>query len=202
VAAWIPDESALLVIDVQEAVDDPSRGNRNNPQAEENIARLLAAFREAGIRCIHVRDDSLDPDSLFHPSKPGNRIKDIVAPLPGEWLIVKHVHSAFIGTDLEERLRREGITRLVVTGLVANYCVETTARMAGNLGFDTYMVSDATAAWDQTGPDGRHHAAGDIHAVTMMSLQDFATIVTTDDVLSMIDRDAALTTAPGARAGG
>lgn len=183
---WNPADTALLVIDVQEAVDDPSRGPRNNPQAEENIARLLAAFRAAGIRCIHVRDDSPDPDSLFHPNKPGNRIKAIVAPEPGEWLIPKQVHSAFIGTDLEERLRREGISRLIVTGLVANYCVETTARMAGNLGFDTYVVSDATAAWDQVGPDGRYHRAEDIHAVTMMSLQDFGTIVTTDEVLARL----------------
>lgn len=193
---WKWDDSALLVIDVQEAVDDPSRGPRNNPQAEENIARLLAAFREAGIRCVHVRDDSPDPESLFHPSKPGNAIKEIVAPEPGEWLIAKQVHSAFIDTDLEERLRREDINRLVVTGLVANYCVESTARMAGNLGFDTYVVSDATAAWDQTGPDGRYHLADDIHAVTMMSLQDFATIVTTDEVLARLGHGAALTTAP------
>ncbi|MEZ4571660.1 MAG: cysteine hydrolase family protein [Thermomicrobiales bacterium] len=183
---WSPDDTALLVIDVQEAVDDPSRGHRNNAEAEENIARLLAAFREAGIRCIHVRDDSLDPESLFHPSKPGNKIKDLVAPLPGEWLIVKHVHSAFIGTDLEERLRQAGITRLVITGLVTNYCVETTARMAGNLGFDTYMVEDAAAAWDQVGPDGRHFTAEDIHAITMMSLQDFGTITSTEEVIQAI----------------
>lgn len=189
---WSPDDSALLIIDVQEAVDDPSRGPRNNPQAEKNIVRLLIAFREAGIRCIHVRDDSLDLESLFHPSKPGNKIKDIVAPLPGEWLIVKHVHSAFIGTDLEARLRDTGITRLVITGLVANYCVETTARMAGNLGFDTYMVEDATAAWDQVGPDGRYFAADEIQAITMMSLQDFATITTTSAVIRAIGRPAAV----------
>ena len=92
----------------------------------------------------------------FAPGQPGNPIKAIVAPLPDEWLIVKHVNSAFIGTDLEARLRGAGITTLVVTGLVANYCVETTARMAGNLGFDTYVVGDATAAYDGTGPDGTH----------------------------------------------
>ncbi|CAN5783885.1 cysteine hydrolase family protein [soil metagenome] len=189
---WSPDDTALLVIDVQEAVDDLSRGPRNNPRAEENIARLLAAFREAGIRCIHVRDDPHDANSLFHPSKPGNKIKDIVAPLPGEWLIVKHVHSAFIGTDLEERLRETGISRLVITGLVANYCVETTARMAGNFGFDTYMVEDATAAWDQVGPDGRYFTADEIQAITMMSLQDFATITTTDEVIAAIGQPAAV----------
>ena len=189
-------DTALLVIDVQEALDDPSRTPRNNPGAEENIVRLLAAFRDAGIRCIHVRDDSLDPDSLFYPGKPGNAIKEIVAPLPDEWLIVKHVHSAFIGTDLEERLRQAGISRLIVTGLVVNYCVETTVRMAHNLGFETYLVEDATAAWDETGPDGTYFKAEDIQAVTIMTLHDeFATITTTDEVIQSVRQSAATATA-------
>ncbi|HEY7909837.1 MAG TPA: cysteine hydrolase family protein, partial [Thermomicrobiales bacterium] len=136
----LPDTAALLVIDVQEALDDPRQPPRNNPDAEANIARLLAAWRTAGRRCVHIRDDSLDPGSLFAPGQPGNAIKQIVAPLPDEWLIPKHVHSAFIGTDLEARLRGAGITTLVITGLVANHCVESTARMAGNFGFDTYVV--------------------------------------------------------------
>ncbi len=112
-------------------------------------------------------------------------IKKVVAPLPDEWLIAKHVHSAFIGTDLEARLRGAGITTLVVTGLVANHCVESTARMASNLGFDTYVVGDATAAYDGTGLDGTHYAADTIHAMTLMNLhKEFATITTTDEVLA------------------
>ena len=104
-----------------------------------------------------------------------------------EWLIPKHFHSAFIGTDLEARLRDAGITTLVVTGLVANQCVESTARMAGNLGFDTYVVGDATAAYDSTGPDGTHYAADAIHAMTLMNLhKEFATITTTDAVLAAV----------------
>ncbi len=181
----LPDTAALLVIDVQEALDDPRQPPRNNPNAEANIARLLAAWRTTGRRCVHIRDDSLDPASLFAPGQPGNAIKKVVAPLPDEWLIAKHVHSAFIGTDLEARLRGAGITTLVVTGLVANHCVESTARMASNLGFDTYVVGDATAAYDGTGLDGTHYAADTIHAMTLMNLhKEFATITTTDEVLA------------------
>jgi nicotinamidase-related amidase len=183
----LPDNAALLVIDVQEGMDDPRRPPRDNPDAEANIARLLAAWRRTGRPCVHVRNDSLDPTSPFAPGQPGNPIKPIVAPLPGEWLIVKHVNSAFIGTDLEARLRDAGITTLVITGLVANYCVESTARMAGNLGFDTYVVGDATAAYDRTGPDGRHYAAADIHAMTLMNLhEEFATITDTDAVATAL----------------
>src|SRR6476659_1646998 len=122
----LPDTSALLVIDVQQGMDDPRRPPRNNPDAEANIARLLDAWRAAGRLCVHVRHDSTNPDSEFAPGQPGNAIKESVAPLPGEWLIVKHVNSAFIGTDLEARLRAAGVTTLVICGLVANYCVETT----------------------------------------------------------------------------
>ena len=189
----LPNNAALLVIDVQEAMDDPRRPPRDNLDAEANMARLLAAWRATGRPCIHVRNDSLDPDSPFAAGQPGNPIKAIVAPLPDEWLIVKHVNSAFIGTDLEARLRDAGITTLVVTGLVANYCVETTARMAGNLGFDTYVVGDATAAYDGIGPDGTLFAAADIHAMTLMNLhKEFATVTTTDAVLAAVALPAAM----------
>lgn len=183
----LSDTAALLVIDVQDALDDPRRPPRNNPDAEANIVRLLAAWRATGRRCVYIRDDSLDPASAFALGQPGNAIKKIVAPLPDEWLIAKHYHSAFIGTDLEARLRGAGITTLIVTGLVANHCVESTVRMAGNLGFDTYLVGDATAAYDSTGPDGTQYAAAAIHAMTLMNLhKEFATITTTDEVLAAV----------------
>jgi nicotinamidase-related amidase len=184
----LSDIATLLVIDVQEGMDDPTRMPRNNPDAEANIARLLAAWRQAGMPCVHVRNDALDPASPFAPGKPGNPIKAIVAPLPDEVLIIKHVNSAFIGTDLEARLRGAGVTTLVITGLAANYCVESTARMAGNLGFQTYVVGDATAAWDRIGPDGVYHAAADIHAMTLMNLhEEFATITTTEALIAALE---------------
>ncbi len=175
--------TALLIIDVQEAFDEPRWGHRNNPDAEANVARL-GAWREAGRPVFHVRHLNLTPGSSFHPDAPGSRIKALVRPLEGEPVIEKSVNSAFIGADLEERLRRQGITAVVITGLTTNHCVETTARMAGNLGFDTSFVSDATAAFDRVGPDGVLHAAEDIQAMTLSNLNgEFATIVTTDEAL-------------------
>jgi len=181
-------DMALLIIDVQEAFDEPRWGRRNNPEAEANVARLLRAWREARRPIFHVRHLNLTPGSSFHPDAPGSSIKALTRPLEGEPLIEKTVNSAFIGTDLEERLRRDGVTAVVITGLTTNHCVETTARMAGNLGFDTYFVSDATATFDRVGPDSVRHAAEDIQAMTLSNLNgEFATIVTTDEALRLVE---------------
>lgn len=115
------------------------------------------------------------------------------------------MNSAFIGTGLEERLRQAGVEAVVVAGLTTDHCVSTTARMAGNLGFRTYIVSDATAAFDRAGPDGRRYAAEQIHEIALVSLhEEFGSVVTTVAVLEGLSptagtRAAASRPAPRAR---
>lgn len=180
----IPQRAALILIDIQRGFDNPQWGHRNNPDAETNAAALLHAWRQTGRPLFHVQHLSQDAHSPLRAGSPGSEIKEIVLPQAGEPVIQKHVNSAFIGTDLEDRLRCEGITTLIIVGLTTNHCVETTARMAGNLGFLTYVVSDATATFDRRGPDGVLHPAQDIQAMTLANLhQEFATIVTAADVL-------------------
>ncbi|MEJ2747916.1 MAG: cysteine hydrolase family protein [Anaerolineae bacterium] len=128
-------KTALLVIDVQKGFDDPSLGKRNNPAAESNIARLLAAWREQKRPLIHIRHNSTEPNSPFRPELPGNAFKDEVRPLPGEKQFTKTVNSAFIGTGLVEYLGEQGIASLVIVGLTTDHCVSTSVRMAANLGF-------------------------------------------------------------------
>jgi nicotinamidase-related amidase len=184
----LPSNTALLVIDVQEGMRLPSRGPRNNPHAEENIARLLDAWRAAGWPIIHVKHNSRWETSPFHASHRGNDVQAFAQPLPGEPLIEKDVNCAFVGTDLESRLRSAGITTLVIVGFVTNHCVDATARMAGDLQFDTYVVSDATGTFDRVGPDGQTYEAATIHAVTLATLNgEFATVVDTDAVLSAFE---------------
>ena len=106
-------------------------------------------------------------------------------PLGDEPVITKQVNSAFIGTDLERRLHDQGITQVVIVGLTTIHCVSTTARMAGNLGFETVVISDATAAFDRTGTDGQQFPAQLVHDVALAELHgEFATVIDTDRVLA------------------
>ncbi|MGH3087196.1 MAG: cysteine hydrolase family protein [Rubrobacteraceae bacterium] len=183
-------DAALIVIDVQVGLDDPVWGRRNNPQAERNVARLLDAWRVAGRPVFHARHISERGGSPLRAGSGGCDIKAEARPLSGEPVIEKSVNSAFIGTDLESRLRRGGIHAVVIAGLTTNHCVETTARMAGNLGFETYLVSDATAAFDRAGPDGTLHKAEDVHAMTLANLHgEFAAITDTEGVLKEFESD-------------
>lgn len=162
-------------------------GSRNNPQAEQNIARLLAAWRKTDRPVIHIQHLSPSPDSPLRANHPGSEIKEAVQPQNGELLLHKHVNSAFIGTDLEQQLRRRGYNTLVVVGLTTPHCVSTTTRMAGNLGFHTLIVSDATAAFNLVGHDGRQYTAEEIHAVSLATLSgEFATVVETKTLLATL----------------
>lgn len=113
----LPQTAALIVIDVQQAFLDPRFGERNNPQAESNIARLLAAWRASGRPIRHTVHDSVEPNSLLLPDSPGNAVQAIAAPNAGEPVYRKHVNSAFIGTKLESELHRDGIDTVVIVGL-------------------------------------------------------------------------------------
>ena len=181
----LPSNTALIIIDVQSGFDDPIWGLRNNSDAESNIAKLLAEWRETGRPVFHVAHDSLSAESPLRPDTAGNSFKPEAEPHAGEAIYRKTVNSAFIGTSLEADLRAAGIDTLVVVGLTTNHCVSTSVRMAGNLGFKTYVVSDATATFDRAALDGRIRPAAEVHAAALSDLQDeFATIVETSALLT------------------
>ncbi|WP_053217265.1 cysteine hydrolase family protein [Virgibacillus senegalensis] len=179
--------TALIIIDVQEAFEDKKWGVRNNPQAEENIRRILSVWREKGWKVIHVQHTSDNPDSLFYPGNKGFAIKESVQPENGEKVITKKVNSSFIGTDLEETLKRNDISTVIITGLTTPHCVSTTTRMSGNLGFDTYLVSDATAAFGLTDQNNVYYDAETIYNVSLATLHnEFATVLSTAQLLDKI----------------
>lgn len=183
--------TALLVIDVQQGFDDPSWGRRNNLGMETRVAELLAAWRGGRRPVLHARHMSTWPGSPLRPGQPGNELKAETAPRPGEPVIEKSVNSCFIGTALDEELRGAGIAGLVLAGLTTNHCVSTTARMAGNLGYAVWVVSDATAAFDRTGPDGAQYPAELVHAMALSDLHgEFAEVVDTRTLLAGTGRRA------------
>lgn len=151
----IPYRSVLVIIDVQIGFDDRSWGSRNNPQAEEVCAAVLRKWRALGWPVIHIQHDSTDPCSPLFPGPRGHDLKPQVASRPTEAVLRERVNSAFIGTDLEARLHTLAAPGLVLCGLTTDHCVSTTARMAANLGFTTWVVADACATFARTGAEAR-----------------------------------------------
>jgi nicotinamidase-related amidase len=189
VSLALTDRTALLVIDVQQGFDDPGWGPRNNPVMEARVTELLAAWRAARRPVVHSRHMSKQPGSPLRPGQRGNDFKADAAPWPGEPVVEKRVHSCFIGTTLYADLQREGIDGLVLAGLTTNHCVSTTARMAENLGFAVWVASDATAAFDRTGPDGVLYPAELVHGAALSDLHgEFADVIDTRRLIAEAGR--------------
>lgn len=180
----ISKNACLLLIDVQNFFNNPDLGKRNNHEAEENMAELLKVWRETNRPIVHIKH--ISNPSL--PHNPGRDIKEIVAPLPEEPVFIKQVNSAFIGTNLEEHLRNKRIETLVIVGLTTDHCVSTTTRMGKNLGFNPYIVSDATATFERVSFDGKLYSAEEIHNLALVSLSDeFATVVDTQTIIGSLE---------------
>jgi nicotinamidase-related amidase len=174
---------ALLLIDIQKGFEDIDYwgGQRNNPDAELRASELLQIWRAHHLPVYHIQHCSSNPTSPLHETNVGNAFNDLVTPIVGEPVIQKNVNSAFIGTNLQTQLDNAKIVTLVIVGLTTDHCISTTTRMAGNLGYETYLVSDATATFNKKGFDGQQYAAELIHETALASLhKEFATIVTTD----------------------
>jgi nicotinamidase-related amidase len=181
------ENTALLVVDMQRGFDDPAWGPRNNPQAENNVATLIAAWRKAGAPVIHVHHDSPDMLGRLRHGTAGNAAKPEARPRKGERVYRKSVNSAFIGTSLERDLIEQCIKSLAIIGLTTNHCISTTARMAGNLGFETFVVADATATFDRENLDGTIRLAADVHQAALSDLRDeFAQIVSTQWLIAAL----------------
>lgn len=167
--------------------------SRSTPECIPNISRIISSFRSASLPVIHVRHHSVQPTSILNPdySKEGYAVQPEAAELPGEPIFVKHVNSAFIGTQLEKYLRDADIKTLVVVGLTTSHCVSTTVRMAGNLGWEVYVLRDATAMYARAAAPGgskdRDFDAETMHEVALAELhEEFATVVTTDVVIRAV----------------
>ncbi|MFG2950867.1 cysteine hydrolase family protein [Streptomyces adustus] len=192
----IAENAALVVVDVQRGFEETDFwGPRNNPGADDNIAALIDAWQSTGRPVVFVRHDSVNPRSPLRAGYEGNDFKEYVAQRRGkgagaELLLTKTVNSAFLGTpSLDAWLKAEGITQIVVAGIQTNMCVETTARMGGNLGYEVVVAYDATYTFDLEGPFGWRREAEELARAAAVSLHGggFARVVTTREVVGAVE---------------
>ncbi|MHC0054913.1 cysteine hydrolase family protein [Actibacterium sp. D379-3] len=181
--------AALILIDIQTGFDAPVWGARNNPDAETRAAALLHRWRDTGAPVFHIRHVSTTPGSPLGAASGGTVFKPEVTPRPGEPVIEKSVNAAFIGTDLEARLRSAGIRDLVICGLTTPHCVSTTARMAANLGFGVTLAHDACAAFETNADTSWGPcpplSPEEIHRTALSHLHgEFATVRAVGDILA------------------
>jgi nicotinamidase-related amidase len=177
---------ALVVVDVQRGFDDPSWGRRHNPGFEDNLGRLLELWQARGWPLVYVRHDSTTPGSPLRPGTPGNALDEaLLCPRP-DLVVAKSVNSAFYGTpSLEAWLNDRGIDTVVIAGIQTNHCAETTARMAGNLGYRMLLAIDATYTFDRAAVDGGTISAEDLVRVTAANLDgEFGAVVTTEQLVA------------------
>ncbi len=176
----------LLLIDLQQGIDDPQQGPRNNPNAEQTARQLLSTWRELTFPIVHIRHDSTEPTSSLQGHLPGFEYKEGLSPQNGETEFIKHVNGAFTGTELESWLTDRNFNTLVICGLTTDHCVSTTAREAGDRGFNVYVVEDATAAFGRTLGESEFDAET-IHRTALAQLQDeFAEIVQAEQIFDAV----------------
>lgn len=180
---------ALILIDIQRAFEDEEfwGGNRNNKDAEKKMQLILEKWRALKLPVFHVRHSSQNPKSKLYHTNWGFELKAEVTPVDGEAVITKNVNSAFIGTDLKDRIDVIDINTLVMVGLTTNHCVSSTARMSANFGYETIIISDATATFDRVGINGEKYDSEIIHLTTLASLnEEFAEVIDTKQLLLKI----------------
>jgi nicotinamidase-related amidase len=180
--------AALVVIDMQNGINRPTLGRRNNPDAERNIETLLSAWRATRRPIVHVRHISRSPDSIFWPGQSGAEFQPRFVPLAHEHVMEKNVPDAFTASGLERWLRVRDIEQLVIVGVMTNNSVEATARSAGNLGFDAIVAADAAFTFDQRDLSGRLWPAEDVHALSLANIaMDYAAVRTTAQIVGALE---------------
>ncbi len=190
-------DAALLLIDVQVGVDDLTHwggvnGRRNNPEAETTMLNLLSKWREQGLPVAFTRHDSVEDRSPLKLNLPSGDLKPGFSIADGDISIIKNVNSGFVGTSLHEEFTVRGIKRLVIVGFFTNMCVETTVRMAGNMGYDTYLVPEGCATTNRIGPDGVDRDPELVHDMTVANLHgEFCTTLSPADAVDLIATDRA-----------
>ncbi|MDB2337352.1 isochorismatase family protein [Amylibacter sp.] len=174
----------LICIDLQLGFleEDYWGGNRNNKDAEKICSEILNKWRDVGEEVIHVRHSSNNPSSKLHINSNGYNFNPLCEPIQSEIVLTKSVNSCFIGTNLKKILDGKNCNTVVIIGLTTDHCVSTTTRMAANYGYDTFLISDATATFNKVGINEETYDSELMHQTALASLKDeFAIIISSKE---------------------
>jgi nicotinamidase-related amidase len=184
------EKTGLLLIDVQ---NDYFPGGRMELDGIERAAvkarELLDFFRAHRQPVVFVRHVSMNRGaSFFLPQTAGAEIHASVKPLDGEAVVVKHHPNSFRETDLRDRLRREGITHLVLAGMMTHMCVDGTVRAAHDLEFSCWTAEDACATRNVS-YGGHEVAARDVHAAFLAALHGtYGWVMSAEQIIKKLGR--------------
>jgi nicotinamidase-related amidase len=178
-ATYLADRTALLIVDPYN--DFMSEGGKLHAAIKEtadasgmydNLRKIIPAVRAAGIQVVivphhraHAHGDDYDgwqhvnmfqkqnvPTKAFEVGTWGGEFNAEFGPQPGDIVVKEHwAQSGFANTDLDAQLKQHGIQKIVLVGLIANSCIESTARFGMELGYHVTLVPDATAAFSPAG---------------------------------------------------
>ncbi|WP_405581165.1 isochorismatase family protein [Streptomyces sp. NBC_01190] len=152
-------DTALLVIDVQESFRQREGWQAvSDPEVAEKVGELVDFARGRGDLVIWVLHAEAGSDTVFDPALGHVRLIEGLSAQAGEPVLTKTAHNAFTTTNLQQILTERGIRALITCGIRTEQCVETTTRLASDLGYDVTFVADATATEpipDPGAPAGR-----------------------------------------------
>lgn len=140
-------KEALLIIDIQ---NDYFEGGTHTlvkaDEAGQNAKQVLQWFRAQHIPVVHIQHIAANEGAdFFLLNTPGANIHAYVSPLANEKIIIKNYPNSFRETALLDHLKENGITDLVICGMMTDVCVDATVRAAMDLGFVTTVIGDACA---------------------------------------------------------
>jgi nicotinamidase-related amidase len=138
---------ALLIIDVQNGMFSADNPVYNGTKLVHNVKMLISAARSNNTPIYYIQHNAPAGKPLEYGSK-GWEIHSEIPPAEKDVIVQKNTPDSFFNTNLDEELKKQKITQLILTGIQSEACVDTTCRRAFSMGYDVTLVADTHSTWD------------------------------------------------------